>query len=145
MYNCFHLCSGCGTVGSGVASDTRGPGFKSSHRQLLIEQLFTVNCLQKRRKSIKRGLERPTYKIASIHVGFAENTKPIYDVYYVLDLYPKLAEQYMDVIDQIFVDGAAHDAIVVGHGDFRYDDDEVPDRTLQLIPVIFSSIYLTST
>ena len=51
----------------------------------------------------------------------------------------------MDVIDQIFVDGAAHDAIVVGHGDFRYDDDEVPDRTLQLIPVIFSSIYLTST
>ena len=30
------LCSGCGAVGRAVASDTRGPGFVSSHRQLLL-------------------------------------------------------------------------------------------------------------
>ena len=37
--------SGCGAVGRAVAYDTRGPGFESSHRQLLFEHLFTVNCL----------------------------------------------------------------------------------------------------
>ena len=35
--------SGCGTVDSTVASDTRGPGFESSHRQLLLFNLFTVS------------------------------------------------------------------------------------------------------
>ena len=39
------LGSGCGAVGRAVAYDTRGPGFESSHRQLLFEHLFTVNCL----------------------------------------------------------------------------------------------------
>ena len=37
--------SGCGAVGRAVTYDTRGPGFESSHRQLLFEHLFTVNCL----------------------------------------------------------------------------------------------------
>ena len=31
-----HLGSGCGTVGSTVTSNTRGPRFESSHRQLLL-------------------------------------------------------------------------------------------------------------
>ena len=35
------MCSGCGAVGRVVASDTRGPGFESSHWQLL-EHLLTV-------------------------------------------------------------------------------------------------------
>ena len=39
------LGSGCGAVGRAVTYDTRGPGFESSHRQLLFEHLFTVNCL----------------------------------------------------------------------------------------------------
>ena len=36
--------SGCDTVGSTVDSDTRGPGFESSHRQLLLNNylLLTV-------------------------------------------------------------------------------------------------------
>ena len=46
--------SGCAAVGRAVASDTRGPEFESSHRQLLFEHLFTVNCLQKRRKIKKK-------------------------------------------------------------------------------------------
>ena len=39
--------SGCGAVGRAVASNTRGPGFESSHRQLILNiyLLFTVNCL----------------------------------------------------------------------------------------------------
>ena len=36
--------SGCGSVGRAVALDTRGPGFKSSHRQKL-NILLTVNCV----------------------------------------------------------------------------------------------------
>ena len=40
--------SDCGTVDSAVAYETRGPGFESSHRQLLSNiYLFTVNdCFQ---------------------------------------------------------------------------------------------------
>ena len=33
------LGSGCGSVGRAVASDTRDPRFKSSHRQTFIEHL----------------------------------------------------------------------------------------------------------
>ena len=47
------LGSGCGSVGRAVASDNRGPQFKSSHRQnflLFIEHLFTVNCVLKIQK-----------------------------------------------------------------------------------------------
>ena len=42
----------CGSVGRAVASDTRGPWFKSSHRQkyIYIEHLLTVNCVLKRQK-----------------------------------------------------------------------------------------------
>ena len=46
LFNNDHrLGSGCGAVGRAVAYDTRGPGFEYSHRQLLFEHLFTVNCL----------------------------------------------------------------------------------------------------
>ena len=34
--NCSCGGSGCGAVGRAVAYDTRGPGFESSHRQLLL-------------------------------------------------------------------------------------------------------------
>ena len=40
----------CGSVGRAVASDTSGPRFASSHRQKIVEHLFTVNCVLKRRK-----------------------------------------------------------------------------------------------
>ena len=38
------LGSGCGTVDSVFASNTRGPGFESSHRLLLLN-ILTVICL----------------------------------------------------------------------------------------------------
>ena len=49
------ICSGCGSVGRAIASDTRGPWFGSGHRQknlfyFEIEHLFTVNCVLKRQK-----------------------------------------------------------------------------------------------
>ena len=36
--------SGCGSVGRVVASDIRGPRFESSHQQVFIMNIFTVNC-----------------------------------------------------------------------------------------------------
>ena len=35
-YQKVNLGSGCGSVGRGVASDTRGPRFESSHWQIFI-------------------------------------------------------------------------------------------------------------
>ena len=40
--------------GRAVASDTRDPRFKSSHRQTFIEHLFTVNCVEKTKIKKKR-------------------------------------------------------------------------------------------
>ena len=40
------LDSGCASVGRVVASDTRGPRFKSGHQQTL-HYLYTVNCIEK--------------------------------------------------------------------------------------------------
>ena len=46
------LGSDCGSVGTAVASYTRGTQFKSSHRQkfICIQHLYTANCVLKRRK-----------------------------------------------------------------------------------------------
>ena len=41
--------SGCGSVGRAVASDTRGPQFKSSHRQNLLN-ICLLSTVLKRRK-----------------------------------------------------------------------------------------------
>ena len=48
--------SGCDTVGRAVASNARGPGFESSHRQTFISDiyLFTVNCIEKTKIKKKR-------------------------------------------------------------------------------------------
>ena len=47
--------SGCGSVGRVVASNTRDPWFKSSHRQKFsyIEHLFTL-CIEKTKIKKKR-------------------------------------------------------------------------------------------
>ena len=57
----YHLGGGCGSVGRVVASDTRGPRFKSSHWQkfIYIEHLFTVNCELKRRNKEKEAGNGP--------------------------------------------------------------------------------------
>ena len=42
--------SGCGTVGRAVASDTRGPRFKSSHQYFYFKNhLFSVNCITRQK------------------------------------------------------------------------------------------------
>ena len=46
--------SGCGSVGRAVASNTRGPRFESSHQQIYIEHLFTINCIEKTKINKKR-------------------------------------------------------------------------------------------
>ena len=51
---CFHLGSGCGSVGRVVASNTRGPRFESSNRQDFIMNIFTVNCWKVEKKRKKR-------------------------------------------------------------------------------------------
>ena len=48
--------SGCGAVGRAVASDTRGPGFKSSHRQLLLNiYLLLTVCRKDENKEKEAG------------------------------------------------------------------------------------------
>ena len=50
-----NLFYGCGSVGRGVASDTRGPLFESSHRWIFIkEHLFNVNCIENMKIKKKR-------------------------------------------------------------------------------------------
>ena len=52
---CCPLCSGCGSFGKAVASDTRDPGFKSSHQQVL----FNINCIKFVLKIPKERMKRP--------------------------------------------------------------------------------------
>ena len=49
--NSVPMGSVCCSVGRGIASDTRGPWFKSSHRQFFTEHLLTfLSTVVKRRK-----------------------------------------------------------------------------------------------
>ena len=53
----FKTGSGCGAVGRVVASNTRGPGFESSHRQLLLNiyLLLTVCRKDENKKEAANG------------------------------------------------------------------------------------------
>ena len=62
---------GCGSIGRAVASNTRVPLFKSSHRQNLYCTLFTVDCIEKR-KWRKRGREWPICLKRGV-TGFPDN------------------------------------------------------------------------
>ena len=67
----------------------------------------------------------------------------VYDVYYLIDLSPPFIELVRSTLNQIFVDGVARDAIIIGHGDFKVDpiiQDASLDRALQLTPVIKLSL-----
>ena len=58
------MASGCGSIGKAVASNTRGPRFKSSHRQNLywiFVYLFIINSIEKTKINKKRP-ELPTFK-----------------------------------------------------------------------------------
>ena len=53
------LGSGCCSVGRAVASDTRGPRFEFSHRQLLLNQYFLLTVCRKDENERKRGRKWP--------------------------------------------------------------------------------------
>ena len=54
--------SGCGAVGRAVTYDTRGPGFDSSHRQLLLNIYLLLTVCRKDENKEKRGREWPIFK-----------------------------------------------------------------------------------
>ena len=57
--------SGCGAVGRAVASNTRGPGFESSHWQLLLNIYLLLTVCRKDENKEKRGREWPIFKKTS--------------------------------------------------------------------------------
>ena len=52
-----NLCmgSGCGSVGRGAASDTRGPRIESSHRQTFISNICFLSTVWKTKIKKKRA------------------------------------------------------------------------------------------
>ena len=51
--------SGCGAVGRVVASNTRGPGFESSHRQLLLNIYLLLTVCRKDKNKEKEAANGP--------------------------------------------------------------------------------------
>ena len=61
------LGSDCGSVGSAVASDTRGPQFESSHRRIFFtERLSIANCVEKTKIKKKEAGNGPFFKDVTI-------------------------------------------------------------------------------
>ena len=54
-----NLGRGCGAVGRAVACNPRGPGFESSHRQLLLNIYLLLTVCRKDENKEKRGREWP--------------------------------------------------------------------------------------
>ena len=54
--------SGCGSVGTVVASDTRGAQFESVIGEISIEHLITVNCIEKTKIKQKESRNGPFMK-----------------------------------------------------------------------------------
>ena len=46
--------SGCGAIDRAVDFDTKGPGFKTSHRQLLLNNFVLTVCWKKRKEKDKK-------------------------------------------------------------------------------------------
>ena len=53
--------SGCGAVGRAVASNTRGPGFESSHRQLLLNIYLLLTVCRKDENKEKEAANGPIF------------------------------------------------------------------------------------
>ena len=54
--------SGCGAVGRAVAFNTRGPGFESSHRQLLLNIYLLLTVCRKDENKEKEAGNGPFFK-----------------------------------------------------------------------------------
>ena len=75
----YFLClgSGCGAVGRAVASNTRGPGFESSHWQLLLNIYLLLTVCRKDENKEKEAENGPFFqkkKIGYIEVYPLSNT-----------------------------------------------------------------------
>ena len=62
MVNFVFMGSGCGSVGRAVASNTRGPGFESSHRQLLLNIYLLLTVCRKDENKEKEAGNGPIFK-----------------------------------------------------------------------------------
>ena len=65
--------SGCGTVGRAVAYDTRGPGFESSHRQLLLNIYLLLTVCRKDENKEKEAGNGPSFKKTKYLISNKEN------------------------------------------------------------------------
>ena len=65
----WDLGSGCGVVGRAVASNTRGPGFESSHQQLLLNIYLLLTVCRKDENKEKEAGNGPFLK-KSIEILF---------------------------------------------------------------------------
>ena len=54
--------SGCGAVGRAVASDTRGPGFESNHRHILLNIYLLLTVCRKDENKEKEAGNGPFLK-----------------------------------------------------------------------------------
>ena len=67
MKNCRGSC--CGSVDSAIASDTRGPRFESSHRQLLLNNnLLFVHKTKNNEKEAGNDPLKINFKLASLPI-----------------------------------------------------------------------------
>ena len=72
--------SGCGAVGRAVAYDTRGPGFDSSHRQLLLNiYLLLTVCRKDENKEKRPGMAHLFKKISNVGIVWPQHTHPFWD------------------------------------------------------------------
>ena len=59
----YEMVGGCGAVGREVASYTRGPRFKSSHRQLLLNIYLLLTVCRKDENKEKEAGNGPFFNI----------------------------------------------------------------------------------
>ena len=78
--NILRLGSGCGAVGRAVASDTRGPGFESSHRQLLLNIYLLLTVCRKDENKEKEAGNGP-FKKHSRMAWMAIPGHPVYSAW----------------------------------------------------------------
>ena len=75
--------SGCGAVGRAVAYDTRGPGFESSHRQLLLNIYLLLTVCRKDENKEKEAENGPFFKKTfTLPQGFKKLTNYIIKKYF---------------------------------------------------------------
>ena len=69
LKNKSFLGSGCGAVGRAVTSETRGSGFESSHRQLLLNIYLLLTVCRKDENKEKEVGNGPFLKKQKLSIG----------------------------------------------------------------------------